>query len=318
MVKVSVVVPVYNVEKYLKRCLDSLVNQTLKDIEIIIVNDGSLDNSPKICEEYKRKYSNIKYISQENQGLSAARNAGIEIAIGDYIGFVDSDDFVKEDMFSFLYNNAIENNVEISCCGHETYYDDNTTKLNTKKGIKKLYSKEEALDYFLLQEYFDVVTWNKIYKRELFKNIRFPVGKIYEDIQTIYKLIYLSDGLYFDSTPKYFYYKRKDSISNAKFNKDTLKLINYIDDYVDFCDKNLNYKKNIYLGQIRWYLVIVNKMIAEKNIDENLINKLRKIINKNIWLVLFTNKVPLIRKFQILLFRVSFKTYKKIYIKEFC
>ena len=119
MIKISIIVPVYNIEAYVARCLDSLVQQDLKEIEIIVVNDGSTDNSPEICKSYAKKYPNIKYISQRNQGLSAARNTGISAAKGEYIGFVDGDDFVKNGMFSTLYNNAIENDVLISCCGYE-------------------------------------------------------------------------------------------------------------------------------------------------------------------------------------------------------
>ncbi len=318
MTKVSVIVPVFNVENYLKRCLDSLVNQTLNDLEIIIVNDGSTDGSSMICEEYDKKFSNIKYISQKNKGLSGARNTGISIASGEYLGFVDSDDFVKKDMFEFLYNNAKKYNVDISCCGHETYYDDGSIKLNTKKGIKKFYSKSEALDYFLLQEYFDIVTWNKIYKKELFENIEFPVGKIYEDMQTIYKLIDVSNGLYLDSTPKYYYYKRKNSISNSKFNNETLKIIDYVDDYVSLCEKNSKNNKLIYIGQIRWHLVVLNKMITAKQVNYSLVNKLKKYIRENLFLIVFTNKLPLVRKLQIILFQISFSLYKKIYVKEFC
>lgn len=312
------IVPVYNVQEYIERCLDSLVNQTLKDIEIIVVNDGSTDKSPNICQKYAKKYKNIKYVSQKNKGLSGARNTGINIAKGEYLGFVDSDDFVEKDMFEFLYTNAKKYNSFISCCGHKTYYDDCTTKLNTKKGIEKFYNKEEALDFLLLQEYFDIISCNKIYKKELFENIRFPEGKIYEDMQTIYKLIYLSNGLYFNSDCKYFYYKRKNSISNSEFNSGTLNIINYVNEYVDFCEKNINKLKYIYIGQIRWYLVVINKMIACKKESETLINQLKKLIGNHLFLIITTNKLPFIRKLQICLFKLSTKLYKKIYIRRFC
>ncbi len=317
MIKVSIIVPVYNVYDYVEKCLASLTHQTLKDIEIIIVNDGSTDGSDKICQKYKDKYSNIKYISQKNMGLSGARNTGIKYATGEFIGFVDSDDFVKEDMFETLYNNAKENNTKISACGHLSYYADGTTKINSKKHVKKFFNKDEALDYFLIQEYFDIVTWNKIYKRELFKNIKFPVGKIYEDFQTIYKLIAKSDGIYFDSTPKYFYFKRENSISNSTFNNDTLKIIEYVDNYVNYCKKNVKHIKYLYIGVIRWYLTVVNKMISSNQIDQDLVAKLNKLIDKNLFKLLITNKIPFIRKSQIFIFRISFNLYKTIYLNIF-
>ena len=112
MPKVSIVVPIYNVEKYLEQCIDSIINQTLKEIEIILVDDGSPDNCPQICDDYVKKDSRIKVVHKTNGGLSSARNAGIEIATGDYIGFVDSDDYIELDMYEKMYNIAIENNVD--------------------------------------------------------------------------------------------------------------------------------------------------------------------------------------------------------------
>ena len=131
MIKVSVIVPVYNTEKYLAKCLDSLVNQTLKDIEIIVVNDGTKDNSEKIINKYLKKYSKIRYYKKENGGLSSARNYGIELANGEYVGFVDSDDYVKDGMFSKMYECAIKNNSDIVVC-------DTIMKKETSEYILKL------------------------------------------------------------------------------------------------------------------------------------------------------------------------------------
>ncbi len=135
--KVSIIVPVYNVEKYLKRCLDSLISQTLKDIEIICVNDGSKDNSDKILEEYARKDSRIIIINQENQGISVARNNGMDIAKGKYVGFVDSDDWVDSDFFEKLYNAAEKNNAQMAVCS--------IIRLNEYRSKKYLTLKNETV-----------------------------------------------------------------------------------------------------------------------------------------------------------------------------
>ena len=159
--KVSVIVPVYNVEKYISKCLDSLVNQTLKDIEIIVVNDGSPDNSQKIIDEYVKKYPDkVKSYIKENGGQGSARNYGIELSTGEYIGFVDSDDFVELDMFEKMYNKAKQDNSDIVICGSYNVSED--------------YSKKE-IDVFVNNYNTDLenaifgkmTVWNKIYKRNI-------------------------------------------------------------------------------------------------------------------------------------------------------
>ena len=132
--KVSVIVPVYNVEKYLDKCLDSLANQTLKDLEIIIVNDGSPDNSEDIIKKYTKKYKNFKYYKKENGGLSSARNYGIKYASGDYIAFLDSDDYVKSDMYEKMYEKAIKGNYDLVVCDIDYLYPDKTIRVGS--GIK--------------------------------------------------------------------------------------------------------------------------------------------------------------------------------------
>ena len=133
MILVSIIVPVYNVEKYLERCLDSLINQTLKDIEIILVDDGSTDDSGNICDKYAKKDKRIKVIHKENGGLSDARNIGLSIANGRYLQFVDSDDFIHKQMIEILYNTIINNNADISICDFDKVYENTKIKYNTKE-----------------------------------------------------------------------------------------------------------------------------------------------------------------------------------------
>ena len=185
MPKVSIIVPVYNVEKYLKKCLDSLAKQTLKDIEIIIVNDGSPDNSQRIIDEYTAKYSNFYSYNKKNGGQASARNLGIKKATGEYIGFVDSDDYVNIDMFEKLYNKAKQENFDVVAC--DVNYIQNNKNETISSLVEKDIKDEKAMKEQMINFY--PVVWNKIYKRELFnKEICFKEGVLYEDVEILYKL----------------------------------------------------------------------------------------------------------------------------------
>lgn len=214
MAKVSIIVPVYNVEKYLRKCLDSLINQTLKEIEIICVNDGSKDNSPKILEEYAKKDNRIIVINQENAGLSVARNSGIDIAKGEYIGFVDSDDWIDLDYYEKLYYSATSNDTDIAVGGIIR-----VTGIKKKKFLN--FEKETLTDNANLKfELCDVpeksYVWNKIYKTEKLKEIglEFEKGIFYEDcIFTPQALFYLGKIV---TVPNIYYYYLRRGNSTVK------------------------------------------------------------------------------------------------------
>ena len=179
MAKVSVIVPVYNTEKYLRCCLNSIITQTLQDIEIVCVNDGSTDSSLKILQEYAAKDKRIKIINQENKGLSAARNAGLKVATADYISFIDSDDFVHLTFLERLYNAIQDTNCDIAGCDFAKIRGKREV-LPSKKGVEKIY--EPALNVLLNRKNFiHFNVWNKLYKRELIRGIPFIEGMYYED-----------------------------------------------------------------------------------------------------------------------------------------
>lgn len=215
MVHVSIVVPVYNVEQYLDKCLNSLVNQTLKEIEIIVVNDGSTDQSQKVIDQYKHN-AKIKAYSKENGGVSDARNFGMQFAVGEYIGFVDSDDFVELDMYEHMYLKAKEEDSDIVECNLRHTYS-NTEDIEIGKEI---FDKKEMLMVGRS------VVWNKIYKREwlLNTNVTFPVGLICEDVEFSIKLIpYIS--VYSYVKPAYFHYVQRNTSLN---NYSTLKTLDIL------------------------------------------------------------------------------------------
>lgn len=227
--KISVIIPIYNVENFLPRCLDSIINSNYQNLEIILVDDGSTDSCSQICEEYKEKDSRIKVIHKSNGGLSDARNKGIDIATGKYISFVDSDDVVDEDMFSYLLNLLIDNKCDISVCNYTTFSTMEPPQTKTNKlDNPRIYSREEALNILLKGKIsHSDYAWNKLYKKELFKNIRYPRGRKMEDIGTTYKLYYKAKNIVIGDSIKYFYYQRKNSIlglNNYEIYKDNLEL----------------------------------------------------------------------------------------------
>ena len=182
---ISVIVPVFNVELYLHKCLDSILNQTYKELEIIVVDDGSTDNSGEICEEYRRKDERVKVFHTGNHGLSTARNFGLDNANGEYIGFVDSDDWIEPNMYELLFERAEETESDIVECGIFTDYKTSTIR---QSAIDRTVANEEALEALLKEEILTQV-WNKIYRRSIFNSVRFPDNRSFEDIATTYKLI---------------------------------------------------------------------------------------------------------------------------------
>ena len=230
MVKVSIIVPVYNVEKYLTKCLDSLVNQTLKDIEIIVVNDGTKDNSQKVIDEYAKEYKNIRPFIKENGGLSDARNYGIAKAKGEYIAFLDSDDYVDITMYEKMYNKAKQENFDMVVCDLNYIYPNKTVKAysNLKKDTKNI--KECMIKIY-------PAAWNKIFKRSLFDSaIEFKRNIWFEDVEFIYRMLPKVKNIGVIHEHFYQYVQREGSITNTINHK--------IYDYIDNWNGIIEYYKN--------------------------------------------------------------------------
>ncbi len=211
---ISIIVPVYKTEIYLHKCLNSIVNQTYKNLEIILIDDGSPDNCGEICDEYAAQDSRIKVIHQKNEGLSAARNAGLKIASGEYIGFVDSDDWIDMDMFEILLNGIVEHGAQIAICGYYDIVDNKFQEIREKHTT--LRSRDDAIHHLILDRTFSNHIWNKLYKRELFDGVFFPYGRAFEDIATTYKLFEKAQNIVCLNSSKYYYLRRKDSIISKK------------------------------------------------------------------------------------------------------
>ena len=214
---ISVIVPVYKVKKYLRKCVDSILAQTYTNLEIILVDDGSPDNCGIICDEYAAKDSRIKVIHQPNGGLSAARNAGLDIATGDYIGFVDSDDYIDPDMYEKLYNALIENDADVSICNYE-YVDDMYQTMNVYSPMEnKIYGYIEAINNLFVEYYcYYVTVWNRLYKSELLLTLRFEVNKKFEDAFIAHHIFLKCQKIVTIKDKLYYYLQRNDSIMGYK------------------------------------------------------------------------------------------------------
>ena len=219
--KISVIVPVYNVERYLKKCIDSILAQTYQNFELILVDDGSEDNSGMICDSYKEKDNRIQVIHKINGGLSDARNAGIEVACGEYLSFIDSDDWVHPDFLRVLYDNANVYNADISVVNLHKEYDDGRIE-KIEKIKEELLSKKDALKNLYDAGIYMNVACNKLYKKSLFSDIKYPVGKLHEDGFTTYKLLYKANSVFFSDRDLYSYYQRKESIMNQTFSENRI------------------------------------------------------------------------------------------------
>lgn len=212
--KISVIVPIYNVEKYLNRCVESILKQTYKNIEVILVDDGSTDGSGKKCDRFAENDDRIKVIHKKNGGLSDARNAGLEIASGEYIAFVDSDDWIFHTMFERLYTTLKEYDTELVVCepiyAYETYIDEQQLS-----GKSFELNKREAMELLLEDRRFRSFAWNKLYAKRLWSDIRFPKGKHYEDVRVIYKIYDMCEKIAFLDQGLYYYFQRSQSIVHS-------------------------------------------------------------------------------------------------------
>lgn len=262
--KISIIVPVYKVEKYLPRCVDSILSQTFKDFECILVDDGSPDNCGKICDEYAKKDSRIIVIHKENGGLSDARNAGIDVASGDYIGFVDSDDWIHPQMYEILYNYITKFNLGFVSCNYLNVYDNDNFDIQEKYDISNeinIYNRTDVFNNFSSKNYNSKITpmvWNKLYSKSIFDKLRFEKGKINEDEYFMFPSIFLADDIGVIDHKLYYYYKsRNDSIMNSNFSPAKLNSVESILSKYKFL-KNNNFNEE----SDTFYILYIHRLIG--------------------------------------------------------
>lgn len=291
---ISIIVPVYNVEKYLEKCVMSILNQTYRDIEIILVDDGSTDQCSSICDNLKQKHSNIRVIHKKNGGLSSARNVGLEVASGKFIGFVDSDDYIAPSMFEKLYQALIANSADLAICG-VNMVDEEGKSLNTPDVEDSVFSNDylyrKALDN---HGWMYVTAWNRLYRRELFDKLRFREGKNNEDIFLAPYLYAKCNRIVSIKDHLYNYLQRKGSIMHGKY---VAKSLNQVEAYYDnFCYLMLNEfphelvdraaKQTVYVYAINRWRVFMSPSKEKEYVMyiDNCFKKVYRFYKKNMFL----------------------------------
>lgn len=215
---ISVIVPCYNVEQYLPKCVDTILSQTYSNLEIWLIDDGSPDNSGKICDECAQKDNRIKVIHKKNGGLSDARNVAIDMATGEYITFVDSDDYVSADYIETLYSLCQKYQCKVSVALFQTFQEGARPEENGKEYYEDCQSSTDAIEQMFYQEKFDTSAWAKLYHRSLFDTgVRYPKGLLYEDLPTTYLLMAAAEKVAFCNRKIYYYLLRPNSIEGSKF-----------------------------------------------------------------------------------------------------
>lgn len=295
---ISVIVPVYNVELFLKKCVDSIVEQTYTNLEIILIDDGSPDNCPEICDEYAQKDNRIKVVHQENSGLAHVRNVGLKHATGDYVTFVDSDDYVTPNYVEFLYKGIFENNADLSIASFVVCKENDKKKSPIEKEKYVVVTKTQCMEYYTSLRLNPFISaWNKLYKRDLFDGITYPDGKLYEDAFTTYKLFEKAKKIAFTLTKLYYYRINPQSILGQSFREKHLEMIEAFRSGMDyFNQKGENVIADMFLPPLLmremycWWgvkCVLKNKRMADEILDAYKKDCKKIKYEKNIGLIWF-------------------------------
>lgn len=286
MKKISIIVPIYNSETYLRRCLISLINQKYNNLEIILVNDGSTDNSLSICKEYEKKDSRIKLINQLNKGVAHTRNIGLDVATGDYITFVDSDDFIDKNMYSELIENI--DSCDIAVCRYVILKNDSRIYTNYKYN-NDIIEKEDIIPLFLQGDVLTAHLWNKLYKKELFNNIRFKNYNMLEDLDVMYRILDKCEKVKYLKKDYYYYNYNENSLSQ-KYS------ISMVQDFCECINNMHNYfsGKKEYEKYVVYNKVMTNCTLFEIIASSKLSKKEKEMFNKNY--IEFKKSLKLINK----------------------
>lgn len=281
--KVSIIVPIYKVEKELDRCVRSLLGQTYKNIEIILINDGSPDFCPQLCEKYARKDRRIKVVHKENGGLSSARNRGLEVAEGQYISFVDGDDWVEPDFIEALINNLKREKADISIIGYTMIWDNGNSRRFSNDDQYYVLNKDEAIRELLMQRKFQCMVCQKLYCSFIFDSIRFPEGQLYEDVAVGLPTFLQSNKVVVSGESKYFYYQRKEGIVNSGFNDKKLFFLECCRDIIDYSDRNNHlYDQEAHAFYLRTLMVFQLYLYRAEKTEHN--KKILKGLQKELYL----------------------------------
>ena len=298
---ISIIVPVYNVEKYLEKCILSIIHQTYTDLEIILIDDGSPDRSGSMCDVFARKDPRIKVIHKTNGGVNSARNAGLALATGDYIGLVDSDDHLEPDMYELLITTMVDNNADISMCGHYIEKNGMITACVRNDGSTQIMTKEEAVRAVLIDKEIRSYVWDKLYKRKLFENFQYPNIAYLDDLAATFLLMEKAQTVAISNRSKYFYMQNPLGMTS---NLTNLKLYHAFlayarrqplieEKYRDLIDMNIAILCTIGIN-------VLNRIIRAGEHNTTLkdgYNEITRFCKNNIKKILFNHQIPI--KFKI-------------------
>lgn len=285
---ITVIVPIYKAEKYLDRCVSSIVKQTYSELEIILIDDGSPDMCPKICDRWNMQDSRIKVLHQKNSGVSMSRNVGIKSAKGNYIMMVDSDDYLCPNMIENMYNTLCKKNVDLVICGFEKGKDSAFEFIKRKNETVEIIDAEEALKRIYIDDeralqY--VAPWGKLYKKQLFEGINYPKGKIFEDIYVTHQLLYRCKKIAVLSQKLVYYFQHSTSIMNSGFHIGKLDYLEALKERVEFFEKcKLRELEEIaydeYIHALIWEYSRARDLLFNKNAMKNIMNQYRTVYRK--------------------------------------
>lgn len=311
---VSVLVPAYNVEDYIGKCLDSILAQTWKPLDICVVDDGSTDRTSSICDEYSKKDSRIRVFHQENKGLAETRNVLIQNACGSWIAFVDSDDTVDPDYVAFMMKTAFAYNADIAICGRDWIKENGAKEVCSRPGFqRRRLSSYEALTALNSLNSFDMSAWAKCYRRALFDGIQYPKGKKSEDCYTTFKLLYKANGVVYIDNPLYHYFLRNNSLSRA--DKANLDYVYAADEQLEYLSKRWKDGKSICVAACLLARMSVYGTVIQRHSP---LSKYERavLLHGNIYrlpLLLCTKCIPISRKIQVSLFALLPYIYLPLY-----
>lgn len=325
MPEISVIVSVYNCEKYIRRCIESILNQTFEDLELLIIDDGSTDESGRICDEFKLKDSRVKVIHERNSGVSIARNVGINIAKGKFIGFVDGDDYLAPDMYESLYKNLQENNADIAICGIMNCFLKELPNGSVKEERalqsnicgKGILSGRQAFSEALKSKIFSVNPVNKLFAAKFLKEERFPANKTSEDAFLIPKILAKAKCVVYDTEPKYYYVRHSGSITTSEFKEGDWSVVEAYEEHLNAI-KN-NFPELLEEAKFRYfwsYIYVLDKMIKSKaKVRKQDYRRAVNFIKKNFKNIISNPYFSSKRKIAVFVLMISEKIYKKLVMK---
>ncbi len=306
--KVSVIIPAYNVSNYIGECIDSILSQSYSNLEVIIVDDGSTDNTAEICKAFKD--SRIRYFKKENGGVSSARNYGLDCVQGACVLFVDSDDFLEKNMIEVLVDKMVKSNSDISVCGAYKYYSDGRKIENQQTQSEIILDKLTSIKWIYDFDHYGSGLWNKLFRVEVLKDIRFPIGKVAEDYSVMYKVFYRANKIIYDSIPLYNYRQRQSSLTKRK--KTSFDVLEAIENYVEFSrEKEPKLLKNSIYAYTFSCLGVYNTILKNKDKKSELKNLKKKIYSN--YSIAIKEEKKRKRKIQLWIFRYLNFLYPIVY-----